>query len=109
MINYDPNKFDFIGATDTTRFTPGRIYSDYPVISTVTGKVKVSGTSSLTTGGYNGIGLFGIIHLKAKSTESTDIAVDFSDQKSSSSTVIDVNSTKNILKKADKLSIKLRS
>ncbi len=107
-LNYDPA---YLEATSSANFHKGNIFPNFPIVSidNTAGTVRVSGISALKTSGFNGAGVFGGLVLTAKKEGNTSITVNFKAGSTMDTTIIDVNSSANILGSVNNLDIVIGS
>lgn len=105
-IIYDPS---FLEATSSANFYKGNIYKQYPIISVngKKGEIKISAVAPVKTKGFEGVGVLGGIKFKAKKNGETTLRVVFSPQSTTSSTIVEANTAKNVLTAVSNLKLNI--
>lgn len=102
VVRFDPKVLD----ANTDGLIKGAIFDEYPILSVDKNKgmVSISGVSN-SQNGFQGVGKFATINLKAKAPVQTTIAVDFEEGSTSDSNLVSITSSKDILERVDNLDL----
>lgn len=106
ILTFDPKVLE----VSPTAFNRGKIYNDYPLVSSDSkaGIVRISGVVSTAKGAFGGIGELGVINFKAKASGETALTVDFKRGQTNDSNVISIKTNEDILEKVSNLSILIK-
>lgn len=104
IIKYDAN---FLDAQTSNFFTKGPIYQEYPLfdVDKASGTIKISGVVTSKDKGFNGVGTFANLKLKAISAGSTALKVDYKVNATTDSNIIESGTTKDILDSVQDLNL----
>lgn len=106
IIKYDPGVLEATAGA----FEKGPIYPEYPniQINSSTGVIQLSGISSTSGAGFQGVGIFGRLSFKAKSAAVTTLSVDFAPSSTSDSNIIESKSGNDILESVGNLELMIK-
>lgn len=105
ILHFDPQVLE---ATSGSAIK-GKTFDDYPLVSVnaKNGLVSISGIDNLNNH-FKGTGLFAMINFRAKAAGQTQLTIDFQKGSTTSSNLVDVTSSKNILGQVNSLQLKIQ-
>lgn len=103
IVSFDPRVIEVVS------LTKGTIFAEYPVLSKDVGKgiISISGVSP-GKNGFAGAGQFAMINIKAKIKGKTALVIDFKKGSTTTSNMVEVNSSRNILEEVNNLELEIR-
>lgn len=105
IMRFDPKIFE----ASQTGLIKGRIFDEYPLVSinSNSGVVSVSGVNSLKNG-FKGTGQFMSLNLKAKAKGKSVVTVDYQQNSTSDSNLVEANTSRDILESVGRLELNVQ-
>lgn len=106
ILRYDPT---LVEAT-ISALRRGRIYPEYPVteVDSKSGVIRMSGIASTSVGGFNGVGVFATLNLKAKQAGKTTLMVDFKKGETTDTNVVEAKTATDLLEEVSDLELTIK-
>lgn len=103
ILHYDPSLF----TVNKDSLVKGSIFPEYPIadVDPKTGTISLSGISTVTGVGFNGVGIFATINMTAKAPGQSKVTVDYTPNQTNESNITESSSAKDLLDKVGELDI----
>lgn len=104
ILKYDPNILDLSSPNAVLK---GDLYTEYtpPKIDKNAGTIQLSGLNSVDFDGFNGLGEFATLNLKALKTGTTSLTIEYKQASTTESNIIESGSLKDVLTEVKNLKL----
>ena len=104
VIKYDPQAVE---VNEANGIVAGDLYTEYPILKTDAGNgiVQISGISPADYTGFNGLGEFATLNLRAKSLGQATLSIEYKPNTTTDSNIIDSADSNDILAQVENLKI----